>query len=151
MLVAEKLREKGKTLALTNGAFDLLHVGHVRYLVAAAELADVLIVAVNDDDSVRRQKGPARPIVPLDERVEMLAALACVDYLVSFTQDDVGAVICAIKPDVHVKGTDYRPDTIPERNLVLSYGGRVAVAGDAKNHSTSEIIQKLVGKKPSNG
>lgn len=143
----EVLRKQGKTVALTNGAFDLLHVGHVRYLQEAAGFADILVVAVNDDESVERLKGLQRPIFPLEERMEMLAALEVVDFVVDFAQDDVGMIIKALLPDVQVKGTDYRPDTVPERKLVTAYGGRVAVAGDPKDHSTTEIIARLAGRK----
>jgi D-glycero-beta-D-manno-heptose 1-phosphate adenylyltransferase len=139
----ESQRAKGRTVALTNGAFDLLHVGHVRYLQGASRLADILVVAINSDDSVRRLKGAERPIYPEDERLELVAALEVVDYVVLFDQDDVREVIRQLKPDVHVKGTDYTPDTIPERDEVLAYGGRVAVAGDPKDHSTSEILKKF--------
>ena len=137
------IRKDGATIALANGAFDLLHVGHVRYLQGAAGLADRLVVAVNADPSVRRSKGAGRPIVPEAERAELVAALACVDYVVLFEQDDVCEIIRALRPDVHVKGTDYTPETIPERDEVLAYGGRLAVAGDPKDHSTSELVTRL--------
>ena len=139
----EDRRGAGRTVALTNGAFDLLHVGHVRYLHGANRLADILVVAVNSDDSVRRLKGDDRPIYPENERLELVAALEVVDYVVLFDQDDVRDVIRQLRPDVHVKGTDYEPETIPERDEVLAYGGRVAVAGDPKDHSTSEILKKF--------
>ncbi len=136
-------RDDGRTVALANGAFDLLHVGHVRYLQGAAGLADVLVVAVNGDESVRRLKGPGRPVFPQSERVELVAALECVDHVVVFDGDDVRAVIRRLRPDVHVKGTDYTPENIPERDEVLAYGGRVAVAGDPKDHSTTVILKRL--------
>jgi rfaE bifunctional protein nucleotidyltransferase chain/domain len=136
-------REAGATVALTNGAFDLLHVGHVRYLRGARELADILVVAVNDDGSVGRLKGEGRPVFPLHERMEMVAALEMVDFVVAFSEDDVRAVIRALKPDVHVKGTDYTPETVPERDEVLAYGGKVAIAGDPKDPSTTEILDSL--------
>lgn len=139
-------RADGLRLALANGAFDLLHVGHLRYLQAAAELADVLVVAVNSDASVGRLKGAGRPVMPEGERAELVAGLACVDHVIIFDQDDVRAVIQALKPDVHVKGTDYTPDTVPERDEVLAYGGRVAVAGDPKDHSTSDLLDRLEGR-----
>ncbi len=141
------LRQTGQTVALANGAFDLLHVGHLRYLQAAAQLADLLVVAVNSDDSVRRAKGAKRPVVPAAERMELVAALACVNHVVLFEEDDVRPVIRMLRPEVHVKGTDYTADSIPERDEVLCYGGRVAIAGDAKNHSTSEILARLTGDK----
>ena len=142
----EPLRREGKKVALANGVFDLLHVGHLRYLEGARALADVLVVAVNSDASTRAYKGPGRPIVPADERAELLSALSCTDFVVVFDAPDVRAVIRALKPDIHVKGTDYTPESIPERDEVLAYGGRVAVAGDPKNHSTSAAIALL--KKP---
>jgi len=147
--IAERLRAPraaGRRVALANGAFDLLHVGHVRYLVGARALADILVVAVNSDASVRRLKGPGRPIWPEDERVEVVAALAAVDHVLVFEEDDVRAVIAALRPDVHVKGTDYTPETIPERDAVLAYGGQVAVAGDPKRHSTSALVERLAGR-----
>lgn len=137
-------RRQGRTVALANGAFDLLHVGHLRYLEGAAALADLLVVAINSDASMGRLKGPGRPVVPAAERAELVAALACVDYVVVFDADDVRSVIRALQPDVHVKGTDYTPETVPERDEVLAYGGRVAVAGDPKDHSTSDLLAKLV-------
>ncbi len=134
----------GRTLALANGVFDLFHVGHLRYLQGARALADVLVVAVNGDASARRLgKGPGRPVVPAAERAEIVAALACVDHVVLFDDPDVVGVIRALRPDVQVKGTDYTPDTIPEREEVARHGGRVAVAGDPKDHSTSAIIDAL--------
>jgi D-glycero-beta-D-manno-heptose 1-phosphate adenylyltransferase len=133
----------GKTIALANGVFDLFHVGHLRYLQGARREADVLVVAVNDDRSTRENKGPARPLVPEAERAEIVAGLACVDHVVLFGSRDVVPVIRALHPDVHVKGTDYTPETIPEASEVRAYGGRVAVAGDAKQHSTTELLGKL--------
>ena len=133
----------GKTIALANGVFDLFHVGHLRYLTGARAEADVLVVAVNDDRSTRENKGPGRPIVPESERAEIVAGLACVDHVVLFGSRDVVPVIRALRPDVHVKGTDYTPETIPEASEVRAYGGRVAVAGDAKQHSTTELMQRL--------
>ncbi|MCU0701969.1 MAG: adenylyltransferase/cytidyltransferase family protein [Myxococcaceae bacterium] len=136
-------RQQGQTVALANGAFDLLHVGHVRYLQGARALADRLVVAVNSDASTRRLKGVGRPVVPEEERAELVAALACTDAVLVFSEPDVRGVIRALRPDVHVKGTDYSPETIPERDEVLAYGGRVAVAGDPKDHSTSELVKRL--------
>jgi len=133
----------GKTIALANGVFDLFHVGHLRYLTGARAEADVLVVAVNDDRSTRENKGPGRPVVPESERAEIVAGLACVDHVVLFGSRDVVPVIRALRPDVHVKGTDYTPETIPEASEVRAYGGRVAVAGDAKQHSTTELMQRL--------
>jgi rfaE bifunctional protein nucleotidyltransferase chain/domain len=130
-------------VALANGVFDLLHVGHVRYLEGAKAFADVLVVAINSDASTRRNKGPTRPVIPEAERAELVAALACTDYVLLFDEPDVRGVIRALRPDVQVKGTDYTPDTIPERAEVESYGGRVAVAGDPKDHSTTELARRL--------
>jgi rfaE bifunctional protein nucleotidyltransferase chain/domain len=135
----------GKTVALANGVFDLFHVGHLRYLTGAAAEADLLVVAVNSDRSTRENKGPGRPVVPEGERAEIVAGLACVDHVVIFETRDVVPVIRALRPDVHVKGTDYTPETIPEAAEVRAYGGRVAVAGDPKRHSTTELIGKLEG------
>lgn len=137
------LRQKGKTVAFANGCFDLLHVGHIRYLEAAKQLGDVLVVGLNSDSSVRRLKGPDRPLMPEGERAEILAALACVDYLVVFEEPTVENLLLSLKPDVHCKGTDYSEDTVPERDTVRSYGGRVAIAGDPKNHSTRNLIQEI--------
>ncbi|WP_257461133.1 adenylyltransferase/cytidyltransferase family protein [Archangium lipolyticum] len=139
----ERWRAEGKTVALANGVFDLIHVGHVRYLEGAKELADYLVVAVNSDASTRAYKGPGRPHIPEGERAEMVAALACTDRVVVFDEPNVRNIIRELKPDVHVKGTDYTPDTIPEADEVRAYGGRVAVAGDPKNHSTTELAKRL--------
>lgn len=136
-------RASGLSVALANGVFDLLHVGHVRYLEGAKALADRLVVAVNSDASARALKGPSRPVIPQEERAELLAALACSDLVLVFDEPDVRRVLRALKPDVHVKGTDYTQETIPEREEVETYGGRVAVAGDPKDHSTSELLTKL--------
>jgi rfaE bifunctional protein nucleotidyltransferase chain/domain len=144
--VAEELatpRSRGSRVALANGVFDLLHVGHVRYLEAARALADVLVVAVNSDASTRRNKGPGRPIIPQAERAELVAALRCTDLVLVFDEPDVRHIIRTLRPDVHVKGTDYTPESIPERDEVEAYGGRVAVAGDPKDHSTSALAAQL--------
>jgi rfaE bifunctional protein nucleotidyltransferase chain/domain len=134
---------EGRTIALANGVFDLFHVGHLRYLQGARAEADVLVVAVNSDASTRANKGPGRPVVPEGERAEIVAGLACVDHVVLFDSKDVVPVIRALRPDVQVKGTDYTPETIPEAAEIRSYGGRVAVAGDPKAHSTTELLAKL--------
>ena len=133
----------GKTVALANGIFDLFHVGHLRYLEGAKALADVLVVAVNSDASTRRNKGPGRPVVPEGERAEIVAALACVDHVVVFGSKTVVPLIRKLRPDVQVKGTDYTPETIPEAAEVRKHGGRVAVAGDPKDHSTSDLLRRL--------
>lgn len=141
--VASRRRSGATVVALANGVFDLLHVGHVRYLEGARALADMLVVAVNSDASTRANKGPDRPIIPEHERAELIAALQCTDLVVLFNDRDVRAVIRSLKPDIQVKGTDYTPDTIPERQEVEAYGGRVAVAGDPKDHSTTALAGKL--------
>jgi rfaE bifunctional protein nucleotidyltransferase chain/domain len=133
----------GKTVALANGIFDLFHVGHLRYLEGAKALGDVLVVAVNSDASTRRNKGPGRPVVPQGERAEIVAALACVDHVLVFGSRTVVPLIRKLRPDVQVKGTDYTPETIPEAAEVRKYGGRVAVAGDPKDHSTSDLLRRL--------
>ena len=132
-----------RTIALANGIFDLFHVGHLRYLEGARALADLLVVAVNSDASDRALKGAGRPLVPEGERAEIVAGLACVDGVIVFDTRDVVPVIRALKPDVHVKGTDYTPETIPEAAEVRAYGGRAAVAGDPKDHSTTDLLEKL--------
>lgn len=139
----EALRRAGKRIALANGIFDLLHVGHVRYLEGARELADALVVAVNSDRSARALKGEGRPVVPEAERAELVAALACTDLVLVFDEPDVRSVIRALRPDVHVKGTDYTPESIPERAEVEAYGGTVAVAGDPKDHSTTALWERI--------
>jgi len=136
-------RAAGRRLAFANGCFDLLHVGHVRYLQSAAAEADRLIVAINDDDSVRRLKGEGRPVLAAAHRAELVAALRGVDYVVLFPEPTVGPLLEALKPDVHCKGTDYTPDTVPERDIVKGYGGRVAIVGDRKDHSTRELLARI--------
>ena len=139
----ERDREEGKTVAFANGCFDVLHVGHVRYIAGAAAEADRLIVAVNDDVSVKQLKGPGRPILSADDRAELVAALEGVDYVVTFTDPDVNRLLLLLKPDVHCKGTDYTPDTVPERDTVRSYGGRIAIVGDPKDHSTRDLLARI--------
>ena len=141
----EQWRHAGERIILANGNFDLLHVGHVRYLRGAKELGGKLVVAVNSDESVRALKGDGRPVMPAEERVEIVAALADVDAVVIFSELDVRALIREIRPDIQAKGTDYTMDSIPERDAVAEYGGRVAIVGDPKNHSTSEIIRTRLG------
>ena len=136
-------RAAGRTLAFANGCFDLLHVGHVRYLRAAAAEADRLIVAVNDDRSVAGLKGEGRPILPASDRAELVAALRCVDYVVVFGDADVERLLLLVKPDVHCKGTDYTSDTVPERAVVAGYGGRTAIVGDPKSHATRELLARI--------
>lgn len=136
-------RAQGRTVALANGCFDLLHVGHVRYLAGAKAEADVLLVGVNGDDSVRRLKGPGRPLLAAPDRALLVAALRSVDQVVEFEDDDVARLLLALRPDVHCKGTDYTPETVPERDVVRSYGGRVAIVGDPKDHDTRKLIERL--------
>jgi D-glycero-beta-D-manno-heptose 1-phosphate adenylyltransferase len=138
-------RRAGETILLANGCFDLLHVGHVRYLRAAKQLGGRLIVAVNSDESVRALKGQGRPLMPAEERAEILAALADVDAVVIFPEHDVRALIREIRPDIQVKGTDYTAATVPEGDVVRELGGRVEIVGDPKDHSVSEIIRSQLG------
>ncbi|HZJ14223.1 MAG TPA: adenylyltransferase/cytidyltransferase family protein [Chthoniobacteraceae bacterium] len=138
---AAEWKRAGERITLANGCFDLLHVGHIRYLQAAKDLGGRLVVAVNSDNSVRALKGKSRPIMPEGERAEILAALSSVDAVVIFTEPDVRALIREIQPDIQAKGTDYTADTVPERDAVTSYGGRVAIVGDPKDHSATQIIR----------
>jgi len=142
----EEWRRAGERIVLTNGNFDLLHVGHVRYLRGAKALGGKLVVAINSDESVRALKGEGRPVMPAGERAEIVAALADVDAVVIFPELDVRALIREIRPDIQAKGTDYTVDSVPERDAVAEYGGRVAIVGDPKNHSTSEIIRSRLGR-----
>ena len=138
---AAEWKRAGERITLANGCFDLLHVGHIRYLQAAKDLGGKLVVAVNSDYSVRALKGISRPIMPESERAEIIAALSSVDAVVIFTEPDVRALIREIQPDIQAKGTDYTADSVPERDVVTSYGGRVAIVGDPKDHSATEIIR----------
>ncbi len=138
-------RRAGERITLANGCFDLLHVGHVRYVHAARELGGKLVVAVNSDDSVRALKGEGRPIMPAEERAEILASLADVDAVVVFPEKDVRPIIREIRPDFHAKGTDYTAESVPERSEVENCGGRVVIVGDPKNHSATEIIRTRLG------
>ena len=137
----EGWKNAGERIVLANGNFDLLHVGHVRYLRGAKELGGKLVVAINSDESVRKLKGEGRPVMPAEERAEIVAALADVDAVVIFPELDVRALILEIRPDIQAKGTDYTIDSVPERDVVAECGGRVAIVGDAKDHSTSGIIR----------
>lgn len=138
-------RNDGKRIVLANGCFDVLHVGHVRYLAGAKELGDVLVVGINSDEQVAIQKGAGRPVLPATERAEIVASLEPVTYVTIFNEPTVAELLLALKPDVHAKGTDYTTDTVPERDVVRSYGGQVAIVGDPKDHSTSAIIARLGG------
>jgi rfaE bifunctional protein nucleotidyltransferase chain/domain len=145
----EQWRRGGERVTLANGGFDLLHVGHVRYLRGAKALGGRLVVAVNSDESVRALKGDGRPIMPAEERAEIVAALADVDAVVIFPELDVRPVIREIRPDIQAKGTDYTADSVPERDTVAEYGGRVEIVGDPKDHSTSEIIRSRLAPRKS--
>jgi rfaE bifunctional protein nucleotidyltransferase chain/domain len=138
-------RAAGRSVAFANGCFDLLHVGHVRYLQAASQHADRLVVAVNSDASVRRLKGEGRPILDERARADLVAALRGVHYVVIFDDDTVGPLLVALRPDVHCKGTDYTIETVPERAIVESYGGRTAICGDPKDHSTRDLLKRISG------
>ena len=141
-----ELRAEGAAIVLANGCFDLFHVGHLRYLEGAAKLGDVLVVAINSDRQARELKGEGRPFTPENERAEIIAALKCVDFVTVFDEPTVEELLLKLKPDFHAKGTDYTVDTVPEREVVRSYGGTVAIVGDPKDHSSTEIIERLSGK-----
>ncbi len=142
----EKERQNGSTVVLANGCFDVLHVGHVRYLQGAKALGNLLVVGINSDRQVAALKGRGQPIVPERERAEVVASLAAVDLVTIFDEPTVETLLLAIRPDIHAKGTDYTEETVPERAVVRSYGGRVAIVGDPKTHSTSEILDRLSPK-----
>lgn len=146
-ILAEQ-RQAGRTIAFANGIFDLLHVGHVRYLAAAAREGDCLVVGVNSDASTRALKGAGRPVIPSAERVEIVAALECVDYVVVFDEPTCDALLGLLKPDVHCKGTDYTPSTVPEAATVRAYGGRIAIVGDPKDHATRDLIELIRSRRP---
>ncbi len=140
-LMAE--RERGRRIVLANGCFDVLHVGHVRYLQGARALGDLLVVGINSDQQVSALKGAGRPIMPQDQRAEIVASLEAVDLVTIFDEPTVEALLLAIRPDVHAKGTDYTEETVPERDVVRSYGGTIAIVGDPKDHSTSELLRRV--------
>ena len=142
--LSARLRAEGKRVVLANGCFDLLHVGHVRYLHEARRLGDVLFVGINDDAAVARLKGPGRPLMPAAERVELLASLRDVDHVVVFDDDTADRLVASIQPHVHAKGTDYTTDSVPEAAAVRASGGRVAIAGDPKDHSTRDVIALIL-------
>lgn len=147
MTAVETARSQGKRIVFANGCFDVLHAGHVRYLEAARALGDILIVAVNSDDQAGRLKGADRPLVPQEQRAEIVSALDAVDLVTIFDEPTVTELLIALKPDIHAKGTDYTEETVPERDVVRSFGGRVAIVGDPKDHSSSEIIEKVSRKR----
>lgn len=138
----DRMRSSGSTIILANGCFDLFHVGHVRYLAGAKALGGVLVVGINSDRQTRFLKGEGRPFMPENERAELVSALRCVDLVTIFDEPTVEELIRAIKPDYHAKGTDYTTDTVPERETVREYGGQVAIVGDPKDHSSTELIRK---------
>ena len=140
-------RAASRSIAFANGVFDLLHVGHVRYLEGAAQEADILVVAINDDASVRALKGDGRPVLAAESRAELVAALRCVDYVVIFPELTVGPLLEALRPDVHCKGTDYTVESVPERAIVKAYGGRTAIVGDPKDHSTRDLLARVSGSR----
>lgn len=139
----EAERAAGKRIVLANGCFDLFHVGHIRYLLGAADIADCLVVGINSDEQVQRLKGEGRPYIPENERAEIVSAVGCVDYVTVFTEPTVTELIRAIRPDFHAKGTDYTADSVPEREVVAECGGQVAIVGDPKDHSSTELIERV--------
>jgi rfaE bifunctional protein nucleotidyltransferase chain/domain len=141
--IVEKARKHGQRIVFANGCFDVLHVGHVRYLEAAKALGDLLIVGINSDEQTRRLKGEGRPFMPEDQRAEIISSLEAVDFVTVFDEPTVAELLLALKPDIHAKGTDYTEDSVPERHVVRSFGGQVAIVGDTKDHSSSEMIEKL--------
>ena len=143
--LVEADKAAGRTIAFANGCFDILHVGHVRYLAGASAQADRLVVAVNDDESVKELKGEGRPVLSAADRAEVVAAVEGVDYVFTFADPDVNRLLQQLRPDVHCKGTDYTVDTVPERHTVLAYGGRIAIVGDPKDHSTRDLISRIKG------
>lgn len=140
--IIKSLKRAGKTIVLTNGCFDLIHVGHIRYLREAKELGDILVLALNSDSSVHRLKGKDRPFINENERAVILSAFSFVDYLTIFAEDNVEKVLLSLRPDIHAKGSDYTVETVPERETVISYGGKIAITGGAKVRSTSEIMKE---------
>jgi rfaE bifunctional protein nucleotidyltransferase chain/domain len=138
-------RRAGRTIALANGIFDLLHAGHIRYLQAAAAEADVLVVGINDD-ATASAKGPGRPVLKAEDRAELVASIRGVDYVTIFPEPTVDALLTLLRPDVHCKGTDYATDTVPERETVRAYGGRIAIVGDPKDHSTRDLLARIRAK-----
>jgi rfaE bifunctional protein nucleotidyltransferase chain/domain len=146
--IVSQARATGRRIVFANGCFDLLHAGHIRYLEAAKALGDLLIVGINGDRCVTALKGEGRPLQPEEERAEMIASMACVDYVLVFNAPTVDGILRELWPDVHAKGTDYTQESVPERETVLAYGGQVAIAGDPKDHSTRNLIQRILSKIP---
>src|SRR5712664_905943 len=146
LAVVQAAKRKGKRIVFANGCFDVLHVGHVRYLEAARALGDLLIVGINSDQQARRLKGAGRPLLPQEQRAEIISSIEAVDFVTIFEEPTVVQLLLALKPDIHAKGTDYTEDSVPERDVVRSFGGRVAIVGDPKDHSSSQMIEKLSSK-----
>ena len=144
--IVQKMRSAGKTIIFANGCFDLIHVGHIRYLQSAREMGGALIVGINGDAGVEALKGKGRPLQSGRDRAEMIASMECVDYVLLFDALTVDGILNELRPDIHAKGTDYSEESVPERNTVHSYGGKVAIAGDPKDHSTRDLIQTIVSK-----
>ncbi|MBN1566530.1 MAG: adenylyltransferase/cytidyltransferase family protein [Acidobacteria bacterium] len=144
--ISAQSRASGRKVVFANGCFDLIHVGHVRYLQNAKSLGDILILGINSDEGVTALKGKGRPLQPQSERAEILASFECVDYVLLFDALTVDGILREIRPDIHVKGTDYTEDSVPERETVRAYGGQVAIAGDPKDHSTRDLIQTIISK-----
>lgn len=143
IMIGEQARRTARRIVFANGCFDVLHVGHVRYLAAARALGDLLIVGINSDEQTRRLKGEGRPLMPQEQRAEIIASIEAVDLVTTFEEPTVEQLLLALKPDIHAKGTDYTEDSVPERDVVRSFGGRVAIVGDPKDHSSSEIIERV--------
>jgi rfaE bifunctional protein nucleotidyltransferase chain/domain len=141
--IISKEKNEGKTVVLANGCFDLIHVGHIRYLKDARLSGDILVIALNSDSSVNRLKGPGRPILDQNQRADILSSFGCVDHIIIFDESDVSSILLSIKPDIHAKGSDYTEETVPEKDIVHSYGGKVVIVGGPKIKSTSEIILKI--------
>lgn len=144
--IAGRARKEGRLVVFCNGCFDLFHVGHIRYLEGAKQLGDILIVAINSDESVRTLKGDGRPLQPGDERAEIVASFACVDYVVLFDDSTVSPLLLELQPGIHAKGTDYTPETVPEKETVRQYGGKVVIVGDPKDHSSRDMIGSILAK-----
>lgn len=145
-VIVRQMHKAGKAVVFANGCFDLIHVGHIRYLQSAREMGDALIVGINGDAGVEALKGKGRPLQSGHDRAEMIASMACVDYVLLFDAPTVDGILDELRPDIHAKGTDYSEESVPERNTVRSYGGKVAIAGDPKDHSTRDLIQTIVSK-----
>ena len=145
--ITKKLKSKGKKIIFGNGCFDILHVGHIRYLKGAKELGDYLVIAINSDASAKKLKGNGSLIIPEEERLEILAAIEYIDYVTIFSEPTVENLLLKIKPHIHAKGTDYTKDSVPEKDITASYGGKIAIVGDEKNHSSTEIKSHIISKK----